>query len=80
MDCAIPISYFHLARLYETKGELKFAEAAFVQAVTASPANTQFLLDLCRVREKMGDFKGALEAFETLSETLTRAGSKAGAF
>ena len=59
-----PISYFHLARLYEMKGELKLAEAAFAQAVTASPANAQFLLDLCRVREKMGDFKGALEAFE----------------
>jgi tetratricopeptide (TPR) repeat protein len=60
-----PISYFHLARLYETKGDLKLAEAAFAQVVTASPANTQFLLDLSRVREKMGDFKGALEAFET---------------
>ena len=60
-----PISYFHLARLYETKGELKLAEEAFAKAVTASPANTQFLLDLSRVREKRGDFKGALEAFET---------------
>ena len=59
-----PISYFHMARLYETRGELKLAETAFAQAVTASPANTQFLLDLSRVREKMGDFKGALEAFE----------------
>ena len=59
-----PISYFHLARVYETKGELKLAEEAFAQAITASPANTQFLLDLCRVREKRGDFKGALEAFE----------------
>src|SRR5262249_166684 len=27
-----PISYYHLARLYELKGELKLAEAAFVQA------------------------------------------------
>ncbi|HEU0254121.1 MAG TPA: tetratricopeptide repeat protein [Pyrinomonadaceae bacterium] len=61
-----PISYFHLARIYEMKGELKLAEAAFSQAVTASaPTNPQFLLDLSRVREKMGDFKGALEAFES---------------
>lgn len=60
-----PISYFHLARLYEMKGELKLAEATFAQAVSTSPSNTQFLLDLCRVREKMGDFKGALEAFES---------------
>ena len=60
-----PISYFHLARLYELKGELKLAEAAFSQAVTAYlPANGQFLLDLSRVREKLGDFKGSLEAME----------------
>ena len=60
-----PISYFHLARIYETKGELKLAEAAFAQAVAASPDNPQFLLDLSRVREKLGDYKGALEAFES---------------
>ena len=60
-----PISYFHLARLYELKGELKLAEAAFSQAVTAySSTNPQFLLDLSRVREKLGDFKGALDAME----------------
>jgi tetratricopeptide (TPR) repeat protein len=60
-----PISYFHLARVYELKGELKLAEAAFAQAVTAhSSTNPQFLLDLSRVREKLGDFKGALEAME----------------
>jgi tetratricopeptide (TPR) repeat protein len=61
-----PISYFHLARLYEMKGELKLAEAAFSQAAAAySPANGQFLLDLSRVREKLGDYKGSLEAMES---------------
>lgn len=60
-----PISYYHLARLYEAKGELKLAEEAFTQAATAySPTNAQFFLDLSRVREKLGDFKGALEAME----------------
>lgn len=60
-----PISYFHLARLYEMKGELKLAEAAFSQAATTyQPTNAQFLLDLSRVREKLGDYKGALEAME----------------
>ena len=60
-----PISYYHLARLYELKGELKPAEAAFTQAINAYPtANGQFLLDLSRVREKLGDFKGSLEAME----------------
>ena len=60
-----PISYYHLARVYELKGELKLAESAFSQAATAySPANPQFYLDLSRVRERLGDFKGALESME----------------
>ncbi|HKY44169.1 MAG TPA: tetratricopeptide repeat protein [Pyrinomonadaceae bacterium] len=65
-----PISYFHLARVYELKGELKLAEAAFVQA---APNNPQFLLDVSRVREKLGDFKGALTAVE---QYLTLQGTK----
>jgi tetratricopeptide (TPR) repeat protein len=56
-----PISYFHLARLYERNGDLKLAEAAFAQV---APTNAQFLLDLSRVREKLGDYKGSLEAME----------------
>ena len=57
-----PISYYHLARVYESKGELKLAEAAFSEA---APTNPQFLLDMSRVREKRGDFKGALDAVES---------------
>lgn len=60
-----PISYYHVARLYELKNELKLAETGYAQAVSASSGNPQFLMDLSRVREKMGDFKGALEAFES---------------
>src|SRR5262249_20341435 len=30
-----PVSYFHLARVYELKGELKLAEAAYSQTVDA---------------------------------------------
>ncbi len=72
-----PVSYFHLARLYELRGELKLAEAAFSQAVSASvPTNAQFLLDLSRVREKMGDFKGALEAFESFLKVAPEQGQK----
>ena len=60
-----PISYFHLGRLYELKGELKLAETAFSQAAAVyTPTNPQFLLDVSRVREKLGDFKGALECME----------------
>lgn len=72
-----PVSYFHIARLYELKGELKLAEAAFSQAATVSmPTNAQFLLDLTRVREKMGDFKGALEAFESFLKLAPEQGQR----
>lgn len=71
-----PISYFHLARLYELKGELKLAETAYSQAASAPGNNPQFLLDLSRVREKMGDFKGALEAFENFLKLAPEQGQQ----
>ncbi len=72
-----PISYYHLGRLYELRGELKLAEAAFVKAVSLyGPANPQFLLDLSRVREKLGDFKGSLEAMESYSKVMQEHGQK----
>ena len=72
-----PISYYHLARLYELKGELKLAEASLTQAVNTNlPANGQFLLDLSRVREKLGDFKGSLEAMERYLKVMQQQGLK----
>jgi tetratricopeptide (TPR) repeat protein len=72
-----PISYFHLARLYESRGELKLAEAAFSQAATAyNSTNPQFLLDVTRVREKLGDFKGALESMERYLKLMPERGEK----
>ena len=72
-----PVSYFHLARLYELKGDLKAAEAAFAQAVNAyGTTNAQPLLDLSRVREKQGDFKGALEAMERYVTLMQQQGLK----
>ena len=72
-----PISYYHLARLYELKGELRLAEAALTQAVNTNlPANGQFLLDLSRVREKLGDFKGSLEAMERYLKVIQEQGEK----
>ena len=68
-----PISFFHLARVYELKGELKLAEAAFSQA---APGNAQFLLDVSRVREKLGDYKGALEAMENYLKLMPAQGQK----
>jgi tetratricopeptide (TPR) repeat protein len=72
-----PVSYFHLARLYELKGDLKAAEAAFAQAVNAyGTTNAQPLLDLSRVREKQGDFKGALDAMERYVTLMQQQGLK----
>jgi tetratricopeptide (TPR) repeat protein len=72
-----PISYFHLARTYELKGDLKNAEAAFSRAIGAYvPTNNQFLLDLARVREKQGDFKGSLDALERYVATMQEKGQK----
>lgn len=72
-----PISYFHLARTYELKGDLKSAETAFVQAINAHvPTNSQFLLDLIRVREKQGDYKGALDALERYLALVQENGQK----
>lgn len=72
-----PVSYFHLGRVYEMKGELKLAEAAFSQTVEAyGSSNVQFLLDLSRVREKQNDFKGALEAMERYANLAQQQGQK----
>jgi tetratricopeptide (TPR) repeat protein len=68
-----PISYFHLARLYERNGELKLAEAAFAQV---APTNAQFLLDLSRVREKLGDYKGSLEVMERYVKLMQDQGQR----
>lgn len=72
-----PVSYFHLGRVYELRGELKLAEASFSQAVDAyGPSNGVFLLDLSRVREKLGDYKGSLEAVERYLKWMEEQGQK----
>jgi tetratricopeptide (TPR) repeat protein len=68
-----PISHYYLARVYESKGDLKLAEAAFSEAV---PTNPQFLLDVSRVREKLGNFKGALESLERYLKFMSEDGLK----
>ncbi|HKZ81742.1 MAG TPA: tetratricopeptide repeat protein [Pyrinomonadaceae bacterium] len=60
-----PISYYHLGRLYELKGELKLAEENYNRAAQLyGHNNAQFLLDLSRIREKRGDIPGALASME----------------
>ena len=47
------------------------------QAIDANvPTNSQFVLDLSRVREKQGDFKGALEAMERYVTLVQQQGQK----
>jgi tetratricopeptide (TPR) repeat protein len=72
-----PISFYHLARLYEQRGDLKLAEENFARASEAyREGNAQFLLDLSRVREKLGNFTGALTSMEQYLSVLEREGQK----
>ena len=72
-----PITYFHLARLYEAKGNLSEAEELFSKAAIAyKTKNISFLLDLSRVRERRGNFKGALEAMEEYVTRMEQQGLK----
>jgi len=74
-----PISYYFLARLYELKGDLRLAEESFATAAAAyKTTNKSFLLDLSRVRERRGDFKGALAAMEEYVAAMEQQGIKPG--
>ena len=72
-----PIAYYHLARLYEQKGQLTNAEELFVKANSADTAsNYAMLLDISRVRQHQGDFKGALSALEGYVTAMESLGLK----
>ncbi len=72
-----PISYFHVARVYELKGDFNLAQVAYSKAVLAfGEQNPQFLLDVSRVREKVGDFKGALESLEKYISLMKEQGQE----
>jgi tetratricopeptide (TPR) repeat protein len=72
-----PITYFHLGRVYEMQGELKSAEENFSKAAALfGSKNAQFLLDVSRVREKKGDFKGALDAMEQYLALIKQQGQE----
>jgi tetratricopeptide (TPR) repeat protein len=72
-----PMTYYNLARLYELKGNFTEAEESFAKAVLAyKTRNISFLLDLSRVRERRGNFKGALEAMEEYVTRMEQQGLK----
>jgi tetratricopeptide (TPR) repeat protein len=72
-----PMTYYNLARLYELKGNLTEAEELFAKAAMPyKTKNISFLLDLSRVRERRGNFKGALAALEEYLTTMEHQGLK----
>ena len=72
-----PMTYYNLARLYELKGNLTEAEESFARAARAyNTTNVSFLLDLSRVRQRRGNFKGALEALEEYVTRMEQQGLK----
>ncbi len=73
----IPISYYHLARLYEFRGDLRLAEDNYSRAAEAyGQNNNQFILDIGRVREKQGNLAGALISLEQYITRMERLGQK----
>jgi tetratricopeptide (TPR) repeat protein len=73
----IPISHYHLARLYEARGELKLAEEHYSRALDVyGDTNSQFFLDIGRVREKQGNLAGALTSLEQYVASMERHGHK----
>jgi tetratricopeptide (TPR) repeat protein len=72
-----PITYYHLGRLYELRGDLQLAEENYLRATQAHQVdNAQFLLNLSGVREKRGDFAGALVAMENYIKRKEQLGQK----
>ena len=72
-----PFGYYHLARLYESQGDLISAEESYAKAALAYKSeNHSFLLGLCRVRELQGNFTGALTAMEEYVAAMERQGMK----
>ena len=73
----IPISYYHLGRLYELRGELKLAEDYYSRAAEAfGVGNSQFFLDIGRVQEKRGNLAGALMSMEQYITAMERQGQR----
>jgi len=73
----IPISHYHLGRLYELRGDLGLAEDNYSRAAEAyAESNMQFILDVGRVREKQGNLAGALMSLEQYITGMERQGQK----
>ena len=70
-----PIAFYHVGRFYEHMNRLAEAEQAFARAAELmGDTSPQFYVDLSRVREREGNYAGALAAAEEYVRLTTRAG------
>jgi tetratricopeptide (TPR) repeat protein len=75
-DARYPVAHYHLARLYEGKGQLELAARQFARAAELyGDMAPQMLFDVSRLREKLNDPQGALTAMEAYVTSLSRQGS-----
>ncbi len=75
-DARYPVAHYHLARLYERRGQLDLAARHFARAAELyGDAAPQMMFDLSRLREKLGDAPGALAAMESYVASISRQGS-----
>jgi tetratricopeptide (TPR) repeat protein len=71
-----PVAYYHLGRLYEQTDQLQRAADSFQRATELyGDANPQVLIDLSRVRDKLGDTAGALAAMESYVKAMAAEGA-----
>ncbi|MFL6283844.1 MAG: tetratricopeptide repeat protein [Pyrinomonadaceae bacterium] len=70
-----PIAFYHVGRFYEHMNRLAEAEEAFARAAELmGDRSPQFYVDLSRVRERVGNYVGALAAAEEYVRLQARAG------
>jgi tetratricopeptide (TPR) repeat protein len=70
-----PIAFYHVGRFYEHMNRLAEAEEAFARAAELmGDRSPQFYVDLSRVRERGGNYAGALSAAEEYVRLQARAG------
>lgn len=70
-----PVAFYHVGRFYEHMNRLAEAEEAFTRAAELmGDKSPQFYVDLSRVRERSGNYAGALAAAEEYVRLQARTG------
>ncbi|HEY9402248.1 MAG TPA: tetratricopeptide repeat protein, partial [Pyrinomonadaceae bacterium] len=71
-----PVAHYHLGRLFERQGHLARATDSFQRAAELyGDTNPQVLIELSRLRERVGDHAGALAAMNDYAAALGRQGT-----